>query len=315
MITPAQRELRRKHLGASDIPAILGLDPWMSPVDIWLQKTHDLEDPREASEAIQNGNDFEPVAIKRLAMATRRDALTEIPTAFAKNGIMLAHADALMLTTSEDFDDEPVVSGYEDSRLDCEMEDFLADGAIPGEVKFRGDSTEWGENGSDVVPVSVAAQVYAQGICLGVSEAFIGAFFPKFRGLEFRHYHLPLKPEIARQIEDKACAWWEYHIVKGNKPDTSELPPNLELCKRIARQQGSVREVDAARVIALRDARKLATEAEKTAKAAEAELRIELAGCDGRCDGFEITLSEVSRKGYVVDPCTYTTVRIKESKE
>jgi len=32
-------ELRRQGIGGSDAAAILGMNPWKSPMDVWLEKT------------------------------------------------------------------------------------------------------------------------------------------------------------------------------------------------------------------------------------------------------------------------------------
>ena len=46
-ITEAQRERRKKHLGSTDLPAILGVDPWRNAYDVWLEKTDKLEKGKE----------------------------------------------------------------------------------------------------------------------------------------------------------------------------------------------------------------------------------------------------------------------------
>lgn len=299
MITTEQRELRRKHLGASDIPAILGMDPYRSPADVFLYKTEQIDDPDETSEAITLGNDFEPVGVKRLAQKLNRLAVADPPTAIAGNGIMLAHADCLLLP-------EKAKPGT--------LAAMIGAGAVPGEIKWRSDSSDWGEDGSDQAPVPVIAQVYAQGICLGVSVAYIGAFLPKYRGVDFRHYEIRLDPAYAREIEDRACAWWHRHVVRGVMPDPSERPPALELARRIARKPNVVVPVPAEIVREYVEAKTAATAAAKAKDAAEAKLRAVMAGAEGaEAPGFELEDKEITRKGYVVDPTTYRSLRVKET--
>lgn len=305
-ISPAQLALRTKHLGASDIPAILGLDPYTSPADVWLYKTQQIADPRDSSEAIELGNDFEPVGVKRLSDRTGRMAIPHPSTARAGNGVMIAHADCILVDTLEWIK-------IPDRQLDWPVEKLIAAGGLPGEIKWRGESDDWGENGSDQVPVGVAAQVYAQAICLCVSTVYVGAFFPRYRGVEFRTYEVKIRPELAREIEDKACLWWIQHVEKGIQP--TGRAPSLELTKRIMRRPGTVVELDSRMVLAVETARILKRKAEKQAEEAEATLRAAMAGADGSCPGFDILLSEVERQPYSVPFSRYTTVRIKPKKE
>ncbi len=46
-ITDKQKEARSKHVGGSDIPAILGIDPWRNAYDCWLDKTGRLMEQPE----------------------------------------------------------------------------------------------------------------------------------------------------------------------------------------------------------------------------------------------------------------------------
>ena len=40
-------ELRRQGIGGSDAAAIMGLNPWKTPMDIWLEKTGEFLDDEE----------------------------------------------------------------------------------------------------------------------------------------------------------------------------------------------------------------------------------------------------------------------------
>lgn len=57
MITDKQREQRRRYIGGSDMAAILGVDPWKTQVDLWLEKTGRLVDEPLTSKAAELGND------------------------------------------------------------------------------------------------------------------------------------------------------------------------------------------------------------------------------------------------------------------
>jgi len=57
-------ELRRKYIGGSDIAAIIGLNRYRSPIDVWMDKTGRKED-KPANEAMRQGLDLEDYVAKR----------------------------------------------------------------------------------------------------------------------------------------------------------------------------------------------------------------------------------------------------------
>lgn len=59
--SPEWLEHRRRHIGASDAPIIMGDSPWMTPYELWLDKMG-LSEPRAMTAAMQRGVDLEPHA-------------------------------------------------------------------------------------------------------------------------------------------------------------------------------------------------------------------------------------------------------------
>ena len=65
-ITSAQRLARRNHIGASDLPAIMGLDTFKTAADVWLEKRGMLIDSPEA--AVEHLERFVfPATLKQIA--------------------------------------------------------------------------------------------------------------------------------------------------------------------------------------------------------------------------------------------------------
>ena len=60
---------RRKGIGGSDVGAIMGLNPYSSPFDVWAQKTGRAAD-RADNEAMRQGRDFEAYVASRFCEAT-----------------------------------------------------------------------------------------------------------------------------------------------------------------------------------------------------------------------------------------------------
>lgn len=57
----AWHELRKNKIGASDAAAILGVSPWATIYDLWLEKTGQKE-PRKTTPAMKRGTELEPAA-------------------------------------------------------------------------------------------------------------------------------------------------------------------------------------------------------------------------------------------------------------
>jgi len=63
---------RRTGIGGSDISSILGLNPWSTAVDVWLDKTGQRQDSFETNEAMYWGTTLEDVVAREYAQRTER---------------------------------------------------------------------------------------------------------------------------------------------------------------------------------------------------------------------------------------------------
>ena len=62
------REARKNGIGGSDVGAIMGLNPWKSPVEVWLEKTGHSEPPDlSGKESVEWGNRLEAVVAEKFA--------------------------------------------------------------------------------------------------------------------------------------------------------------------------------------------------------------------------------------------------------
>ncbi len=92
-------ELRRLGIGGSDASAILGLNPWKTPMDIWLEKTGEfLDDEEPVNEKMYWGNVLEDIVAREFMVRTglkarRRNAILKHP----KHPFMLANVDRLIV--------------------------------------------------------------------------------------------------------------------------------------------------------------------------------------------------------------------------
>ena len=67
------REVRRQGIGASDAPAILGLSPWKSPIQLYADKLGLADDGAEETEAMRWGRRLEGVIIEAYMEETKRE--------------------------------------------------------------------------------------------------------------------------------------------------------------------------------------------------------------------------------------------------
>lgn len=62
-------EARKSGIGGSDVAAVLGMSPWRSPMDVWLEKTGRSE-PVEENDAMYWGKKLEALVADRYCEET-----------------------------------------------------------------------------------------------------------------------------------------------------------------------------------------------------------------------------------------------------
>src|SRR3990167_8511669 len=151
---------RRTYLGGSDIAAVMGLSPWKTPLQLYEEKIAETVEAisDEKRRFFARRKRQEPVIAEMLAdeynIEVTRLSLDEHPNRYtdAEYPWMAAEIDFECLMT-------PAVRAHFEAR-----EDFSAipDGApLNGEIKtvhpFA--ANQWGEQGSEDVPIHYSAQV------------------------------------------------------------------------------------------------------------------------------------------------------------
>lgn len=90
--------LRRNGIGGSDAAAILGMNPWKSPMDVWLEKTGEFTRDEEENEQMYWGTVLEAVVAEEFTRRTgvktrRRNAILRS----RKHPFMIANVDRLVV--------------------------------------------------------------------------------------------------------------------------------------------------------------------------------------------------------------------------
>jgi predicted phage-related endonuclease len=272
--------------------AILGLDPFKSAKDIWLQKKHRLVDePPKA--VLKAGTMFEAGVLdwaeEQLGHLTRN-----VPAVLPDTPLM-ANIDA-------------IVDG--EAREPVEAKTAGLFGPLRNEW--------WGEEGSDQVPDRVIVQAHVHMLCrwnpggdysekresarLCHVPAFIG-------GRGFAMFRVPFNHRLGETIVTRACEFWQQNVLADLPPTESHA--SLELVRKIIRVPQKVVGLDPQLVANWLAAKEAAAGTEKAAKSAQADLIAAMSdGEAGLCGELgAVTYYQSSRKSYTVKESTYRTLR------
>lgn len=211
----AQLERRRATLGASEIPAVVGLDPHRSPLDIYLLKRGIKRASYEHS-AQEWGLRLEAVIAEKYA-ELHPDVVvkTMAPQVHVAEPWMSATPDRLCLST---------------------------DGEWLLEIKNKSapQKSKWGDSGTDEVPFEIIAQATWQLMVTKLERCDIAVLFG---GNEFRIYTIRRDDAVANRLYEDGHRFWTQHVLMGVPPaiDGSEASAEY-LKKRFAQITEVVRE-------------------------------------------------------------------------
>lgn len=252
-LTAEQLEIRRTRVGASEVGALLGVDPYKTTLDLFTSRWHPDAQP-EAEDHRSWGHDMERPILEHSA---RRNGWTLIGCP----GTLVDDRFPALCATPDDVVDE--------GR-------FLAPCDAKNVQVFHG--SEWGEPGTGDVPLVYAAQLQVQIALLqskgggprGYLCAAIGGSPPDVWVVEY-------DPEVFGTICDLAARFVRDHLIPGRPPEGWEEDRHAAeyIAKRFARSTEGVREPTIADLDALAEYRSAAAEAEaaeKRAGAAKARL-------------------------------------------
>lgn len=179
-------EERRAGLGSTDSPAILGLSPWKTAHDVWMEKRGQAP-PREPSLPMFLGSRLEAT-------------IAELYT--ANTGLQLTRDEGQYLTPGG------IVRAHVDFRD--------ATGGVV-ETKTARSHKGWGDDlFSDHVPRNYWTQVQHQMACVpDVPHVDIAVLFGHH---DFRIYRVPRHEAFIASLVPDMEAWWEKHVVKDQPP-------------------------------------------------------------------------------------------------
>lgn len=187
-LSPEEVELRRRGLGASEIAAILGVNPWRSALDVYLSKTG--RKTERSSARTDLGHRIEPV-IRDWYIDRQGECSWEVPTT-------LVHPEL------------PWAMATPDCLLHLGERQKLAEFKMVGH-RIR---PHW----TSGVPGYVVTQVLWQMFVTGIHDADVAVWF----GLEEDDQDvIPVRYDAALVEEIRIVAehFWHYHVEKDLPPD------------------------------------------------------------------------------------------------
>ena len=191
-MTPAELLARKRYIGASEAAAACGLSPWTTPYQLWSDKTSDaVSDIQNAR--MEWGSRLESVVLAKYAedLPQPHDVCSPCPQYISEQFPWMACTpDAL--------------------RLDRVVE-----------VKTAGINAarEWGETGTDAVPLQYLLQTTHQMIVTGRRLADIPVLIG---GSDYRVYTVAYDEELAALLIERERHFWQ-HVQDGTPPDVKSI--------------------------------------------------------------------------------------------
>lgn len=181
---------RRTGISGTDVSAILGINPWASALDVWLDKRGQAE-PREESMAMRMGNLLEPVVAQLYAEET---GATLVEPGFLRHKARDWHI------------------GTPD-RLSINAEHEFAHTLI--EIKTARSDREWGEPGTDQIPRHYLTQVAWY---LALTELQVAHVAVLFSGNDYRRYEIQRDHDLEEVLLERCEAFWRGNVLGGHMP-------------------------------------------------------------------------------------------------
>lgn len=201
---------RKKGIGGTDMAVILGLSPYKTPLQLWLEKTGRAEDiPQpDAEERMYWGTVLEDVVARRYADLNGCRIQRINDPLVHPGGILRGNIDRAIIN--------PAIAGnvrVKDGRLTTDK--IL-------EVKtahaMAQNSADWGAPGSDEIPQHYWIQVQTY---LGLSQYPVADLAVLFGGQKLATYTIRADGDLFADLVSEAGAWWQKHIVADLPPEAS----------------------------------------------------------------------------------------------
>jgi predicted phage-related endonuclease len=203
---------RASGIGASEIAAVVGLSPYMGPIDLWLLKTGQLEREQLDSDLLWFGTALEPIIARRYEMLSGEQVLrgTDITKEFAnvQEHVLSPHGENVIVARA----DAPWMM--------CTPDGIVANKQRGLEMKncrFKGE--EWGAAGTDHVPDHFRIQTTWQMAVCNFPEWDL---VPFFNGNHLETFRIRRDFDLEGELIEAGRAFWHDNVLAGVPPKVDE---------------------------------------------------------------------------------------------
>lgn len=210
-------EVRKTGIGGSDAAAVLGLSPWRSPLDVFLDKTG-RSAPQEETDAMYWGTRLEAlVANKYCEVSGNEVRRVNSLLRSDKFPCLIGNIDRAVCPEKGKL---PVVKGeFRTSKiLECKTARSMSD--------------EWGANGSDQIPQYYLAQVLHYLGLTGCQSCDVACLF--FDSRKFGIYTVNADSDLIASMFARLAQWWDDYVAKNVPPPPRSITDVQKLFKRSA---------------------------------------------------------------------------------
>lgn len=200
---------RQTGIGGSEIAAIVGLNQFKTPMQIWESKVNPIVEDNATSEPAYWGNTLEEVVAKEYAKRTGRK-IQRVNTQMRHPifSFAIGNVDRAVIN--------PDISGnvrWKDGKLTTDriLECKTANGFM---------AKQWGEAGTDSVPDSYLIQCQWY---LGITGASVCDLAVLIGGQDFRIYTINRDDELIDDLLNQGAAFWEL-VQNKIEPDPVNYP-------------------------------------------------------------------------------------------
>lgn len=241
---------RRTYIGGSDIAGILGLQPkgWRTALQIWQRKVAQdgepvEETPREQRRLLARGQIVEPLVARMLEVLHRIEGATR--------GRRYTDPDVPFFAAEIDFElpFNRVAHLFPQEQGGPATDDETVNVEIKTVHPFS--VGEWGEEGTDEVPIHYAAQVYWG---LGVTRRRLALCAALFGADDLVLYPMAGDEGTIAGMRDKAQDFWVRHVLTNTPPPPQTLQ---DVARLWPDDDGSTIEADDTALAALRTLRSI----------------------------------------------------------
>lgn len=197
MITDEQKKQRMLGIGGSDMPIILGLSNYKTPYQLYCEKKGIVSNGEEMSPVQEWGNRLEPII--RDKFADKNNVLIQTPDTIVHpfHDFMRANIDGYIVTWDAVLE------------VKCSSQ-FMAH--------------EWGEDGSDIIPMAYLVQVAHYCAVMNTPCAYIAVLIG---GFDYREYKYIRDLSIEKTIIDAASSFW--NAVQNDLPPPATNQTDLKM--------------------------------------------------------------------------------------